>query len=97
MLGRNIRAGSCEIDIAAIDGDELVIAEVRCRRVGRVQSAAESVGPSKIAKLIRAGTYFAERIEWTGPWRIDVIAVTAGTRFRAEHIKDATGGRYHQP
>lgn len=108
-LGRNVRVGRCEIDIAAVDSDELVIAEVRCRsagkphrgRGGRVQSAEESVGPRKIEKLVRAGTCFADRIGWDGPWRIDVIAVEAGVKdqpseWRIEHIRDATGGSDYQ-
>ncbi len=79
------------------DDKELVIIEVRCRTENKVQSAVESVGLKKIKALIRAGTAYVNKINWTGFWRIDLIAVTVqreynGKPFLIEYIPDITYG-----
>jgi putative endonuclease len=94
ILGRNIRIGRGELDIAAMDGDELVIVEVRARRIGRLLPAEMSVGPQKIRKIIRTARKYVEKISYEGNWRIDVIAVTedeSGNR-EIELYSDVTTG-----
>lgn len=34
ILGKNIRMGRDELDITAMDGEELVVVEVRTRKIG---------------------------------------------------------------
>lgn len=92
LLGRNIRAGHLEIDIVAKDKDEIVFVEVRTRSSGWMMSAQESVGPQKIANLVRAGSIWSEERGYCGFWRIDLIAVTLddGKEPAVEHIRNIT-------
>ncbi|MDR1915988.1 MAG: YraN family protein [Synergistaceae bacterium] len=76
ILDRNIRIGRGELDIAAMDGDELVIVEVRSRRIGKIMSSEESVGPHKLRSVIKTARKYIESISYRGNWRIDVLAVT---------------------
>ena len=100
VLGRNLVNPYGELDIVAMDGGELVIVEVRCRTLGEVQSSLDSVGPRKLRHLINAGRAHADRIGWTGPWRIDLIGFTVNTADRdaaepewcLEHVRDVTRG-----
>ena len=100
VLGRNLVNPYGELDIVAMDGSELVIVEVRCRTLGEVQSSLDSVGPRKLRHLVNAGRAQADRMGWTGPWRIDLIGFTVNTadrdaaelEWRLEHVRDVTRG-----
>ena len=97
VLERNLVNPYGELDIVAMDGGELVIVEVRCRTLGEVQSPLDSVGPRKLRHLVNAGRAHADRMGWTGPWRIDLIAITADrdaveSEWRLEHVRDVTRG-----
>lgn len=94
ILGRNVRIGGGELDIVAIDRDELVVVEVRARRVGKILPPEASVGPRKLRKVIRTAKKYVEKISYDGNWRIDVVAVTedGGGRFRVELFSDVTAG-----
>ena len=98
ILGRNIRNQCGEIDILAMDGDELVVVEVRVRTIGEMMSPEDSVGPRKIRRLVRAGTLLAESRNWQGPWRIDLVAMTVDRNggWKVEHIRDITGGAWQR-
>lgn len=76
VLARNVRIGRDELDIVAMDGDELVVVEVRARRIGRIMPSETSVGPQKIKKIVRAARKYVDRSGYDGFWRIDVVAVT---------------------
>lgn len=95
ILDRNVRIGGGEVDIVALDGDELVMVEVRVRRVGKLLPPALSVGPRKLKSLIRAGSSYVSLLGWEKPWRIDVFGITVDRddRWAIEHVKDVTAGR----
>lgn len=102
ILGRNIKNKYGEIDIAAIDRtvepEELVIVEVRCRTIGKIQSPFDSIGPRKFRTLINSSRSFVENVEWNSFWRIDIIGITINNKinnkndWELEHIRDATAG-----
>ena len=101
LLSRNAANKLGELDIVALDGaeNELVVVEVRYRTCGEMQSPAESIGPKKLRTLVNAGRVYVDQINWDGPWRIDLIAVTASFNepmesWKLEHLKDITGGQY---
>jgi putative endonuclease len=64
-----------EIDLIALDGDELVFVEVKAR--GPDQGLPEeSIGPKKLAALKRTiETYRREVAETDRPYRIDLVAI----------------------
>ena len=96
ILKRNATFRRGELDIVALDDDELVIVEVRVRSRCDVQSPIESVGPRKIKSLIRAGRALVEQLEWEGPWRIDILGITLKPEdvggYGREYVKNITLG-----
>lgn len=92
ILCRNVRAGRCEIDIIARDGDELVFAEVRTRSANPVAAPEDSVGPRKLERLIRGASLWTEEHNYNGCWRIDLVAVTVeGNKApKIEHFRSIT-------
>ena len=102
VLSRNVRNQYGELDITAFDTEnipeELVIVEVRCRTIGKMQSPFDSIGPRKIRTLMRASQDYVDNLGWQGFWRIDVIGITADKKtpnhdlinWELEHIKDIT-------
>ena len=92
IIDRNVRYKWGEIDIIALYNDEIVFAEVRTRHTNKVMPADTTVGPSKIAKLIRSAKTWAESRMYEGYYRIDLIAITVseGEAPVIEHIKDIT-------
>ena len=76
-------------------GPWLVIVEVRTRRGVAFGSAAESVNAAKQAKLRTVAQAYVQEIGWTGPWRIDVVAIQLDARGRLldlAHIRHAVTG-----
>jgi putative endonuclease len=94
IMGRNVRAGRGELDIIARDGEELVVVEVRTRKIGKMMPPETSVGPRKLGRLVKTARIFLDKKGYTGNWRIDVLAVTkdkAG-EFSVELFRDVTMG-----
>jgi putative endonuclease len=94
VLARNWRCPAGEIDIVAEDvapdyasGETaarwLVLVEVRSRRRSQ-GSARQSFTPRKLSKLQEVAAHYIQSTAWTGPWRIDAVAV----QFEGEHIVD---------
>jgi putative endonuclease len=101
LLSRNFLCRLGELDIVALDKkeNELVVVEVRYRTCGETQSPLDSIGPKKMRTLVNASRVYVEDIGWGGPWRVDLVGITASLRepeghWRLEHIKDITGGNY---
>ena len=101
VLARNFKNKHGELDIIATDisskPEELVIVEVRCRSVGKVQSPFDSIGPRKLRTLVQSSMEFINEIEWEGFWRIDMVGITMKSRddpndWELEHLRDITAG-----
>jgi len=94
IIARNVSCRHGEIDIIASDGDEIVFVEVRTRSKGWMMPPECTVGPEKMKKLKRAARIWTEKRNYTGFWRIDLIAVTLDDDELSsiEHIKEITEG-----
>jgi len=90
-VARNWRCRVGELDLVMRDGEILVFVEVRRRRPGRHGTAAESVGPNKRARLIRAATLYLQRLPDPPPCRFDVVALDEDPdgRLRLDWIRRA--------
>lgn len=76
ILDRNWRCRTGEIDLVALDGDDLVVVEVKTRRSLRLGHPAEAVTARKLSRLrVLAGLWLAEHEVRTAGVRVDVIAV----------------------
>jgi putative endonuclease len=90
ILERNWRGRQGEIDIVALDGDELVVVEVKTRSGLGFGHPAAVVTPAKLARLRRlAAEWLAAHDLRPAGVRIDVVAVI---RHRAgpadvEHLR----------
>lgn len=82
VLERNWRCAHGEIDIVAVDGDALVVCEVKTRRIGGYEHPMAAVPPAKAARLRRlASRWLTER--WltrygqppAGGVRIDLVGI----------------------
>jgi len=86
----NWRHGHDEVDIIAMDGDELVIVEVKTRSSNRYGEPEEDVGPAKEKFLIRATEAYLEEKDLDVDSRFDIISVILNKNgVRINHIEDA--------
>ena len=84
----NWRCRVGEIDLVFLDGEQLVLVEVKTRRGDAAGSAVEAVSRSKAVKLMKAAEWYVgthalhrERI-----WRIDVAALQLSSSGTVEHL-----------
>lgn len=91
IVERNWRSGHRDIDIVAIDCDELVIAEVKTRRANALIAPELAVNRQKIKSLAAATRSFVKQRKIGLPLRFDIIAVTEKSDGQPEinHIKSA--------
>lgn len=92
IVERNWRCTLGEIDIVARRSEVVVFVEVRTRHASTTESALESVGSQKQAKMTRlAYAYLTGRQLGKVDWRVDVVAVAlprAGDPV-IEHVENA--------
>ncbi len=91
VLERNWRCRDGEIDIVALDGDALVVCEVKTRRAGPYEHPMAAVPPAKAARLRRLAECWLARNGGPPPGgvRIDLIGVLLPHRGApvVEHAK----------
>lgn len=89
VLARNVRIGRCELDVIAYDERErmLVFVEVKTRRkYCAAYPIHTAVNRRKRQALRRAVDEWITLNEYSGPARIDIVCVGAGSI--TEHIRD---------
>jgi putative endonuclease len=87
---RNWHFGHNEIDIIALDGDELVIVEVKARTSDQYEHPSEAVTKQKITHIVEAAEGYIQLHEIDLETRFDVITVIFyGQEYELEHFKDA--------
>jgi len=91
ILEQNWVCGHKEIDIIAMDGKELVIVEVRTRRVQCLVEPEETVDKYKQRFLIWAAEAYIERNNLDVDVRFDIVAIVIdkNNEHRIDHIEDA--------
>jgi putative endonuclease len=90
VLVRNWRCSLGEIDVVAVDGDCLVVCEVKTRRSLVCGTPAEAVTPRKLARLRQlTAAWLAAQEQRFPSVRIDVVAVLQPPRGAAqvEHLR----------
>ena len=98
LVTRNFRCRVGEVDLVMLDGNCLVMVEVRCRAPcagmgARFPSAIESVGPQKQRKLARAALFFLGKHKQyrNHTIRFDVVAYDGPTpdQYKLQWIRDS--------
>lgn len=91
VLERNWRCRAGEIDIVALDGDALVICEVKTRRAGVFEHPMAAVTPAKADRLRWLAELWLDRHGGSPPGgvRIDLVGVVLPRRGapQAEHAR----------
>lgn len=85
VVERNWRCGAGEIDIVALDGEDLVFVEVKTRRSERAGTGEEAVSSTKQRKLGRLADEYvrATGVDALSQIRFDVIAIRVIAEDRA--------------
>lgn len=89
ILDRNWRGHDGELDIVALDGDELVLVEVKTRSGRGFGHPAEAVTAAKLSRMRRLGGQWMHEHEARVPTvRVDVVAIVAepGRTVELEHL-----------
>jgi putative endonuclease len=92
ILARNLRCKAGELDLVGLEGDVLIIVEVRRRECAEFGGAVGSVTSVKQRRILRATRFFLQRERnWRGlALRFDVFAVQGTpSAQRITWIKDA--------
>ena len=91
ILEQNWNCGHKEIDIIAMDGKELVIVEVKTRRVQYLVDPEETVDKLKQRFLIWAAESYVERNNLDVEVRFDIVAIVVdkNNEHRIDHIENA--------
>jgi putative endonuclease len=91
ILANNWFYGHLEIDIVAMQGDELVITEVKSRHGIHFEHPTDAISNRKMKQLIEAAESWIENSGWTGETRFDLITVvfTGPDEYELEHFEEA--------
>jgi len=91
IVARNFRAAGAEIDIVAMDGEDLVFVEVKTRRSRAAGAPEEAVDERKQMRMRRAAESFARRYRADDTeMRFDIIAIDASSeRLEIELLRNA--------
>lgn len=90
ILERNWRSGHKEIDIIAMDGDTLVVVEVKTRKSNFFGDPDLAVGADKQRLLVWAADAYVRYRDLDVEVRFDVVSIViTDNDQRIEHIEDA--------
>lgn len=90
IMATNWHEHKFEIDIIAIDKDEIVFVEVKTRSSSLFGNPEESVTIKKQAHLIDGADYYLQKNEINLEARFDIISLVKTSKiFNLKHIKDA--------
>ena len=90
ILETNWRHKRDELDIIALDGNEIVIVEVKTRSTDFFGDPEESVDELKMQRMVRAAEEYIEQNSLEFECRYDIISIIISkTNNEIRHIKDA--------
>ncbi len=75
ILSRNYRCREGEIDIIALDGEDLVFVEVKGGRDTELGHPAERFSPKKLSRILACAYAYMEERGATSNFRVDLVAV----------------------
>lgn len=76
-LARRYRAGDGELDLVMLNGETIVMVEVKYRPHSPAGAGLAAVTPAKQRRMLHAAQYFLMEREWMNhPVRFDVVEIT---------------------
>lgn len=90
ILDRNYRKGHKEVDIIALDHDEIAVVEVKTRTSDAILAPEQAVDHQKRQNIIRVADSYVRKNNRTEPVRFDIISIVgSGAEAEIRHIKNA--------
>lgn len=90
IMARNWHHGHEELDIVALEGQNLVVVEVKTRTADYFGEPEMEVKPAKQRSIVRATEAYIIENDYQGETRFDVIGILLGKgKMELKHIKDA--------
>jgi putative endonuclease len=90
IIGQNIRFKKWEVDIVALDGEELVIVEVKTRQTAEIGEPWRAVTQNKQRQIIKVADFYVKTNQIDRNVRFDIVSIVHNTyRTDIEHIKYA--------
>lgn len=88
IIDQNFSSRFGELDLVALDGEDLVFVEVKTRTNLAFGFPESSITPAKVEKIQNTGLiWLQDHPETTGDWRIDIIAILLNTHQEIEDIQ----------
>lgn len=84
LLERNYRCRAGEIDIVAMQGNDLIFVEVKARSSRVFGDPVEAVTPRKQRQISKAALCYLEKHRYCGAARFDVVAILMHSRNAPE-------------
>ena len=90
ILEHNYRRGHLEIDLIALDGDELVIVEVKSRAYDTILQPEDAVDHKKRLALIRLTNEYVKSHNRKENVRFDIVSIISNDKgTEIKHLKNA--------
>ncbi len=90
ILDRNWHYGHLELDIVALDNEELVIVEVKSRSGLPYEFPSDALPGKKINMIVEAADAYIQERQLTSETRFDLITVIfQDNKYELEHFKEA--------
>ena len=90
ILDSNWQWGHLEVDVIALDGQQLVFVEVKTRASAAFGNPESAVTKQKQRNIIRAANGYMTKFGYTYEVRFDIISIVQnGQGTQIEHLKDA--------
>ena len=90
ILERDWHSGHRDLDIIALDGDVVVIVEVKTRRNRLFSEPEQSVDYRKMRNLLAASNHYVKLRHLNNPLRFDIITIVGdmGQEPEVSHLED---------
>lgn len=90
IIEHNYRRGHLEIDLIALDKDELVIVEVKCRAYDTILQPEDAVDHKKRLALIRLANEYVKTHGRRENVRFDIVSIISNDKCsEIKHLKNA--------
>ena len=90
ILEHNYRRGHLEIDLIALDGDELVIVEVKSRAYDNILQPEDAVDHKKRLALIRLANEYVKSHNRKENVRFDIVTIISNDKgTEIKHLRNA--------
>ena len=90
VLDRNWKCGDMEIDIVALEKDELVFVEVKTRSTDAWQNPEDAVDELRKRRLSRAANAYIKYHRLDNRYRFDIVGIVmTDNETRLNHIEEA--------